>query len=194
MERFLKMSMKLFLQLVSTFKKLDFYKLLKTFLWIMNCLNMLEFLISLIKFLVEKLHYVTFKPHEFLQLQEEFILLQSVKLQDFTESALDEATIRVDIDGNSKTYRIDILWYYLYMMKIPGTNKSKFENLFKLAKVVLSVVHSNAEEESLLSRVRKNFDGTLSSIISFQVNRPQAQRCYKYEPSPKIIEKGKKVT
>ena len=95
----------------------------------MNCLNMLEFLISLIKFLVEKLqHYVTFKPHEFLQLQEEFILLQSVKLQDFTESALDEATIRVDIDGNSKTYRIDILWYYLYMMKIPGTNKSKFEN------------------------------------------------------------------
>ena len=120
--------------------------------------------------------------------------MQSVKLQDFTESALDEATIRVDIDGDSKTYRIDILWYYLYMMKIPGTNKSKFENLFKLAKVVLSVVHSNAEEESLLSRVRKNFDGTLSSIISFQVNRPQGQRCYKYELSPKVIEKAKKVT
>ena len=80
------------------------------------------------QFLVEKLqHYVTFTPHEFLQL-EEFILLQSVTLQDFTESALSEATIRVDIDGDSKIYRIVILWYYLYMMKIPGTNKSKFEN------------------------------------------------------------------
>ena len=129
--------------------------------------------------------------------------MQSVILQDFTGSALSEATIRVDIDGDSKTYRIDILWYYLYMMKIPGTNKSKFENLFKLAKVVLSVVHSNAEEESLLSRVRKNLtsqraslqlDGTLSSIISFQVNRLQYQPYYKYEPSLKVIEEAKKVT
>ena len=60
------------------------------------------------QFLVEKLqHYVTFTPHEFLQL-EEFILLQSVTLQDFTESALSEATIRVDIDGDSKIYRIVI--------------------------------------------------------------------------------------
>ena len=89
------------------------------------------------------------------------------------------------------------------MTKILGSNKSKFENFFKLAKVVLSVVHSNAEEESLFSRVRKNLtsqrgslqlDGTLSSIISFQLNRPQVQPCYKYEPSPKVIEKAKKVT
>ena len=111
--------------------------------------------------------------------------------------------LRVDIDGDSKTYQISILWYYLYMMKIPGTNKSKFENLFKLAKMVLSAVHSNAEEESLFSRVRKNLtsqraslqlDGTLSSIISFQLNRPQGQPCYKYESFPKAIEKAKKVT
>ena len=100
--------------------------------------------------------------------------MQSVTLQDFTESALSEATITVDIDGDSKTYRIDVLWYYLYMMKNPGTTKSKFENLFKLAKVVLSVAHSNTKEESLFSRVRKSLnsqraslqlDGTLSCII-----------------------------
>ena len=157
-----------------------------------------------IQFLVEKLqHYITFTPHKFLQLEEEFILFESVILQDFTKSALSEATIRVDIDGGSKTYRINILWYYLHMMKIPGTNKSKFENLFKLAKVVLSVLHSNAEEESLFSRVRKNLtfqnailqlNDTFSSIISFQLNSPQGQSCYKYEPSPKVIEKAKKVT
>ena len=88
------------------------------------------------------------------------------------------------------------------MTKILGSNKSKFENFFKLAKVVLSVVHSNAEEESLFSRVRKNLtsqraslqlDGTLSSIISFQLNRPQGQPCYKYELSPKVIEKQRKL-
>ena len=58
-----------------------------------------------IQFLVEKLqHYVTFTPHEFFQLEEKFILLRSVTLHDFTESALSEATIRVDIDGDSKIY------------------------------------------------------------------------------------------
>ena len=50
------------------------------------------------------------------------------------------------------------------MMKIPGTNKSKFENLFKLAKMVLSAVHSNAEEESLFSRVRKNLTFQRASL------------------------------
>ena len=57
--------------------------------------------------------------------------MQSVALQDFTESALSEATIKVDIDGDSKTYRIYILWYYLHMMKISGPNKSKFVQVSK---------------------------------------------------------------
>ena len=51
-------------------------------------------------------------------------------------------------------YRIDILLYHLFMKKIAGTSKSKFENLFKFAKAFFSIVHSNAEEESLFSKVR----------------------------------------
>ena len=39
-------------------------------------------------------------------------------------------------------------------MKILGTLKSKFENLFKLAKVVLCIIHSNAEEESLFPHIK----------------------------------------
>ena len=63
-------------------------------------------------------------------------------------------------------------------MKIPGTSKSKFENLFKLAMIVLCIIHSIAEEESHFSHVKKNLtsqraslslDGTLSGIISFQL-------------------------
>ena len=127
-----------------------------------------------IQFLVEKLqHYVTFTPHEFFQLEEKVILLRSVTLHDFTESALSEATIRVDIDGDSKIYWIDILWYYLYMMKIPGTNKSKFENLFKLEKVVLSVVHSqkeftkNMSSESIWSPKRQV--SNLMAIVKYHI-------------------------
>ena len=52
----------------------------------------------------------------------------------------------VDDEGEGVTYEI----------KIPGTSKRKFENLFKLARLVLCIVHSNAEEESLFSPVRKN--------------------------------------
>ena len=72
-------------------------------------------------------------------MEEEFLLLQSITLQDFDDSQLSEATIKTDEDGDVKTYRIDILWYHLFMEKIPGISKSKFENLFKLAKVVFSI-------------------------------------------------------
>ena len=111
-------------------------------------------------------------------MEVEFLLLTSITLDDFEESELDEAAIRTDESGDAKIYRIDILWYYLYIQKITGTGKNKFENLFKLAKVVFAIVHNNAEEESLFSRVRKNLtaeraslqlDGTLSSIISFYI-------------------------
>ena len=42
-------------------------------------------------------------------------------------------------------------------MKMLGLQiTSKFKSMFYLAKVVLSIVHSNANEESLFSQVRKN--------------------------------------
>ena len=84
-------------------------------------------------------------------MEEEFLLLQSITLQDFDDSQLSEATIETDEDGDAKTYRIDILWHRLFKKKIAGISKSNFETLFKLGKVVFSIVHSNAEEESLFS-------------------------------------------
>ena len=108
----------------------------------------------------------------------------------------EEAYIQVDDEGEGVAYHIDVLWYYLYETKIPGTSKSKFENLFKLTRVVLCIVHSNAEEESLFSRVKKNLmpqraslslDGSLSSIMSFQLNREKNEPCYKYNPSQNVL-------
>ena len=97
-------------------------------------------------------------------MEQEFLLLQSVTLDDFGSYVKEEACIRVDDEGQGVIYRIGVLWYHLYEMKIPGTSKSKFENLIKLARVVLYIVHSNAEEESLFSRVK---DAT-KSIIYFR--------------------------
>ena len=147
--------------------------------------------------------YVTFTKEEINELQQEFIYLQSISLEDFCDAMKDEAAIRVDDEGRNVVYRIDVLWFHLHEMKIAGTNCSKFSNLFKLVRIVLSIVHSNAEEESLFSQVRKNLtaqraslslDGTLSSIMAFQLNRNQGESCYKYNPSAKVIEQSKKVT
>ena len=99
--------------------------------------------------------YVSFSKTQINELEEEFLLLQSITLDDVLPHEREEAAIRINEKGDQITYRIDVLWYYLYQMKIPGTNKSKFENLFHLAKIVLCIVHSNPEEESLFSRVKK---------------------------------------
>ena len=116
---------------------------------------------------------------------------------------LEEAVIRTDADGNNITYRINVLWYYLSKDNTPRTNKSKFDNLFKLAKVILCIIHRNAEEESAFSRIRKNLtpqraslelDGTVASIINFQLNRDRGERCYQYNPSEKVTSPSKKVT
>ena len=91
----------------------------------------------------------------------------------------------------------------MHLKKISGTTKSKFEQLFKLASLLLIIVHSNAEEESVFSRVRKNLtpqraslglDGTLSSILAFQMNRIDGQPCHQYDPSTEVLVKAKKVT
>ena len=96
-------------------------------------------------------------PLQLVELEEELLLLQSVTLEDFSKAGLSEASIKVNDDGETVAYRLDVLWYYLYMIKMPGTNRSKFENLLKMAKIVLAIVHSNAECSN-----EKEFDPTMS--------------------------------
>lgn len=148
--------------------------------------------------------YIQFTPMQFSEMEEEFVQLAGVDLDIFPPSVLEEATIRVDKEDDSKkVYRIDVLWWFLHELKLPGTSISRFKHLFKLAKVVLTVVHSNAVEESLFSRVRKNLtayrsslslDGSLSSIITFQMNREDGEQCFEYSPSNDVLDKAKKVT
>ena len=79
-------------------------------------------------------------------------------------NVLEEAAIHTDADKNNITHRIDVLWYYLSKDNIPGTNKSKFDNLFKLAKIILCIIHSNAEDEPVFSRFRKKLNPQNASL------------------------------
>ena len=95
-------------------------------------------------FVAEKLkHYEQFTPQQLNELAEQgllveqgLLLLQSIVLNNLPNDVLEEVAICTDADGNNITYRIDVLWYYLSKDNIPGTKKSKFDNLFKLAKVI----------------------------------------------------------
>ena len=72
----------------------------------------------------------------------------------FFKEALTNATVRIGGDDEEDIiYCIDALRWYLYQMKIPGASSSNFHHLLKVAKLVLSVIHSNAVEGSLFLRV-----------------------------------------
>lgn len=95
------------------------------------------------------------------------------------------------------------MWYHLFQNNIPGTSKSKFDNLSKLAKVALCIIQNNAEEEPILSKLRKiltlqraslEFDSTRASIFKFQLNRDQGEWCCQYQSSENVISRSKKVT
>ena len=97
-------------------------------------------------------------------------------------------------------HRVDILWGYLKKVKKPGTNSFEYDQLFRVAEVVMSIPHSNAGEERIFSLVSKNktpsrsslkSDGTLSSLITIKTHIKDPKN---WQPSKCFIEKAKKVT
>ena len=97
--------------------------------------------------LANKLSYVSFtiKKNQMNEMEQKFLLLETLRLDDFEDYVNEDA--RTDQSGEAVTYRSDILWYYLNEFKVPGTQKSKFGQLFRLAKVVLTIVHSHYSPE-----------------------------------------------
>ena len=52
------------------------------------------------------------------------------------------------------------------VVNIPGTSRRKSINLFKLLKVMVCIIYSNAEEISVFSRIRKSLRPQCVSILN----------------------------
>ena len=74
--------------------------------------------------------YIQFSPMQFSEMVEEFVQLAVIDLNVFPPLVLEEATIKVDKEDDSqKVYRIDVLWWYLHELMIPGTSISRFQHV-----------------------------------------------------------------
>ena len=90
-------------------------------------------------------------------------------------------------------------------MKIPGMDVYRFSTLSKVAKVVLTIPHSNAGEERVFSTIRKirredrsklQLEGSLSALVTVKLNLPEtkSEPCYSFEPSEQLLQQAKKST
>ena len=140
-------------------------------------------------------------PHELDFLFEEFIDFQLLQPNDISPTVWEKATVTVDEDKHVIGHRMDIIWHHLSTMKAPdGT--LRFSRLCQVAKLVMVIPHSNAEEERIFSMVRKNKTsfrpsldpkGTLSSILTIKLaSTGETSQCY--EPSKEVLRKAKSAT
>lgn len=131
------------------------------------------------------------------KLEEEFLQYQLMTEAEVPAHVWESALV---VDGETRYYRMDTIWAFLRSLKTPdGINT--FQRLAAVALLVLTLPHSNAEEERVFSMVTKNkskfrpslkLDGTLSSILTIKLANPEP--CHQFEPSPEILKSSKKAT
>ena len=134
-------------------------------------------------------------PQELDLLSEEFTAYQEV---DIPKDIWDKATVKVD---EEKTYyRMDVVWNHLSSMRA-ADNSFLFPRLAEVAKLVLTIPHSNAQEERLFSMVQKNKTafrpsldpkGTLSSILAIKLATKEP--AHSFEPPKDVLHNAKAAT
>ena len=129
---------------------------------------------------------------------DEFVDYQLLEQGDIPASVWDLATVNEKFGSHT---RMDVIWGFLGTMRTGDNCNYKFPYLSKVAKLVLTLPHSNAGEERVFSLVRLNktpyrsslsLDGTLSSILTVKLHNPEP--CYEFEPPKEMLEKSKKAT
>ena len=137
-------------------------------------------------------------PHELEQLSEEFSMYQLMEDNKIPQNIWDTATVKEDDD--KCYYRLDILWHFLSTLKMPDSSLC-FRRLAKVAKLVLVIPHSNAEEERVFSMVRKNKTafrssldpkGTLSSLLTIKL--ASTEPAHKFDPPKEMLKAAKSAT
>ena len=91
------------------------------------------------------------------ELQEEFLACQLLNEREIPQTVWDDTYVVEKDDGKEvkRYYGMDVIWGYLSTMK-SAEGQLMFKRLFKAAKLILVLPHSNAEEERVFSMVRKN--------------------------------------
>ena len=137
-------------------------------------------------------------PHQLEILSEEFTEFQLLEEGHIPERVREAATVFEDKDREVKYYRMDQIWHYLASMK-DADESFKFSRLANVAKLVLVLPHSNAQEERVFSMVRKNKTafrpsldpkGTLSCILTIKLSNID----HSFEPNKETLKKAKSAT
>ena len=89
------------------------------------------------------------------KLEEEFLQYQTMNDLDIPAKVWEDALVKEDKDEDSRKYKMDVIWAYLSTVNnIDG--QFIFEQLAKVALLVLTIPHSNAQEKWVFSLVTKN--------------------------------------
>lgn len=115
---------------------------------------------------------------------DEFCDCQTMSDHEIDLKAWSEAKV-VDglVNGEVFHYRMDVLWWHINAMVVPGSSKKRSSNLVKVAELVLILPHSNTGEERLFSMIRKTktdrrsslqLDRTLSNLLAMKSQYPDS--------------------
>ena len=150
---------------------------------------------------------LNFKDRELDKVCEEFLGYQAMSRDEIPKDIWDDAVCYEDSTGSTKvTYHgMDRIWSHISQMKLPGLDSARFAHLSPIAKLVLTIPHSNAAEEPVFSVIRKirrddrgklQLEGTLFSLVTVKLNLPEskAQPCYAFQPSKTLLQQAKKAT
>ena len=167
-----------------------------------------EFLVlSFISFSCYQYCYILFKydhilgldgPNHQEELSEEFIDYQTMTDQEIPANVWKDA---LTIEDHQEYHRMGVLWGFIDTLVNTVTGKRRFKWLSKIAKLVLTLPHSNADEERVFSFVKHNktpyrdalnINSTLSSILA--VKMASKEPCFKFEPTSEVLTASKKAT
>ena len=131
--------------------------------------------------------------------------LLSKEVNDY--SMMDECeipkSVREAADNGDSKLKADIIWHHLSCTRRPD-GQERFPKLSKIALLVLTIPHSNAEEEKVFSMIKQNKtafrpslnqEETLGSIMTIKMemeNQPDPKGIYHFPPA--VLNKAIEVT
>ena len=136
------------------------------------------------------------EPSEFDSLTEEFNEYQLLRDSDIPDHVMESCkTDRGDL-------KLDSLWSFIRQMNDHAENALLFPRLWKVVRLILTIPHSNTEEERVFSIVRKNKtcfrprldpEETLASIVTVKLAM-ESESVETFNIPQEVLTAAKKVT